>query len=359
MPTETRARAAMKEPLERNDENLEIRDDGQNVSSADQLGHQDILLQEELLEASRGQEASRGDSYFQREILKTVNEQRVLMMDYKETHDRQLFELTGELKRLSLNFSRLCDKNNELEQNFDLHAKIGQLETTNKLNQERLVAVHAGILASSQEIIKTELRGEFSTAFEEFPTEILHEKKSTRERLERSEIKRKISTSDGKSQATIAFRSPEHDCTVVNTAKAPSPSRIATSVPVQHLYSTAVPSTVQQSATSRLFMPVTTPIAQTTEITIIPQPQLGATRPIQKPATFDGRIPWDSYRTQFKIVAGINRWSEGEKAAFLALTVLSNLSPEHRNHYPPLVAALESRYGSRRQAELHRMKLRM
>jgi hypothetical protein len=362
MPTETRARAAMKEPLERNDENLEIRDDGQNVSSASQ----DISLQEELLEASRGQDASRrGDSYFQREILNTVDEQRILMIDYKETHDRQLFELTGELKRLSLDFSRLCDKNNELEQTvFDLHAKIGQLETTNKLNQERLIAVHAGMLASSQEIIKTELRGEFSTAFEEFRTEILHEKKSTRERLERSEIKREISTSDSKIQDTIAFRSPEHGCTV-DTMKAPSPSRIATSVPVQHLYSTVVPSTVQQSAGSRLFMPVTTPIAQTAEITTIPQPQLGATRPIQKPATFDGRIPWDSYRTQFEIIAGINRWSEGEKAAFLAsslkghaLTVLSNLSPEHRNHYPSLVAALESRYGSQRQAELHRMKLR-
>ena len=49
----------MNEPFERNDENLEIRDDGQNVSSAEQLGRQDISLQEELLEASRGQEASR------------------------------------------------------------------------------------------------------------------------------------------------------------------------------------------------------------------------------------------------------------------------------------------------------------
>jgi hypothetical protein len=189
MPTETRARAVIKEPLERNDGNLESRDDaGQNVSSADQLGHQDVSLQEELL---RGQEASRrGDSYFQREILNTVDEQRVLMIDYKETHDRQLFELTGELKGLSLDFSRLCDKSNELEHTvFDLHAKIGQLETTNKLNEERLVAVHAGMLASSQEIIKTELRGEFSTAFEEFRTEMLHEKRSTRERLERPEIK--------------------------------------------------------------------------------------------------------------------------------------------------------------------------
>ena len=156
MPTETRARAVIKEPLERNDGNLESRDDaGQNVSSADQLGHQDVSLQEELLEASRGQEASRrGDSYFQREILNTVDEQRVLMIDYKETHDRQLFELTGELKGLSLDFSRLCDKSNELEHTvFDLHAKIGQLETTNKLNEERLVAAHAGMLATREDFM--------------------------------------------------------------------------------------------------------------------------------------------------------------------------------------------------------------
>ena len=207
MPMETRARAGMNEPFERNDENLEIRDDGQNVLSAEQLGRQDISLPEELLEASRGQEASRrGDSYFQREILNTVDEQRLLMIDYKETHDRQLFELNGELKRLSLDFSRLCDKNNELEQTvFDLHAKIAQLETTNQLNQERLVAVHASMLASSQETIKTELCGKFSTAFEEFRTEILHEKKSTRERLERPEIKREISASVSKTQDTMAF----------------------------------------------------------------------------------------------------------------------------------------------------------
>ena len=64
-------------------------------------------------------------------------------------------------------------------------------------------------------------------------------------------------------------------------------------------------------------------------------------------------------------MADINQWSGPERAAFLAtslkgqaLTVLSNLPSENRNHYPSLVAALESRYGSRKQAELHRMKLR-
>ena len=41
-----------------------------------------------------------------------------------------------------------------------------------------------------------------------------------------------------------------------------------------------------------------------------------------------------------------------------ATTVLSNLPTKSRAHFPSLVAALESRFGNRRQAELHQMKLR-
>ena len=69
--------------------------------------------------------------------------------------------------------------------------------------------------------------------------------------------------------------------------------------------------------------------------------------------------------TQFEIVAEINQRDDREKAAFLAtnlsgpaLTVLSNLAPKRRVDYPSLVAALESRFGDKRQSELHRMKLR-
>ena len=90
-----------------------------------------------------------------------------------------------------------------------------------------------------------------------------------------------------------------------------------------------------------------------------------AVRPIQKPPVFDGRTAWDTYTTQFEIAAEINDWKEAEKAAFLATslkgqatTVLSNLPTESRAHFPSLVAALECRFGNRRQAELHRMKLR-
>ena len=91
----------------------------------------------------------------------------------------------------------------------------------------------------------------------------------------------------------------------------------------------------------------------------------GSTRPVQRPAPFDGRTTLDAYRTQFELLAEINRWNEVEKATFLAislkgpaLTVLSNLSAESRRDYPALVAALESRFGSAHQAELNRMQLR-
>ena len=33
-------------------------------------------------------------------------------------------------------------------------------------------------------------------------------------------------------------------------------------------------------------------------------------RPVQKPATFDGRSPWEPYHTQFEIAAEINNWSD-------------------------------------------------
>ena len=88
-------------------------------------------------------------------------------------------------------------------------------------------------------------------------------------------------------------------------------------------------------------------------------------RPVQKPPTFDGRSSCEAYVTQFEIVADLNRWSIEEKAAFLAAslkgqatTVLSNMSPDDHIQYPTLITALESRFGNRRQSELHRMKLR-
>ena len=58
----------------------------------------------------------------------------------------------------------------------------------------------------------------------------------------------------------------------------------------------------------------------------------GSNRSVQRPAPFDGRTAWDAYRTQFELLAEINRWNEVEKATFLAISlkgsalmILSNL----------------------------------
>ena len=68
---------------------------------------------------------------------------------------------------------------------------------------------------------------------------------------------------------------------------------------------------------------------------------------------------------QFEMLANVNRWTEVEKATYLAvslkgpaLTVLSNLPSEHLYNYSSLVSALDACFGSSHQAELHRMKLK-
>ena len=89
------------------------------------------------------------------------------------------------------------------------------------------------------------------------------------------------------------------------------------------------------------------------------------TTPQQRPAPFDGKLPWDAYQTQFELLAEMNRWSEAEKAAYLAIswrgpaaTVLTNLPPEQHQSYQALTAALYSCFGVAHQTELSRMRLK-
>ena len=86
---------------------------------------------------------------------------------------------------------------------------------------------------------------------------------------------------------------------------------------------------------------------------------------VQRAAPYDGKNAWDAYHTQFELLAGVNRWSNTEKATYLAVslrgpaaTVLTNLPPEQRCDYRALTAALESRFGSMHQTELNRTKLK-
>ena len=63
----------------------------------------------------------------------------------------------------------------------------------------------------------------------------------------------------------------------------------------------------------------------------------GSGTTMQRPAPFDGKGTWDAYHTQFEMLARINRWTDLDKAAYLAIslrgpaaTVLTNLPPDQR-----------------------------
>lgn len=96
-----------------------------------------------------------------------------------------------------------------------------------------------------------------------------------------------------------------------------------------------------------------------------PRSSVDPHRQLQRPGSYDGRSSWDAYHTQFEMLARINRWKEEEKATYLAvslkgsaLTVLNNIPPESLYSYGALVSALETRFGSAHQAELHRVRFK-
>ena len=91
-------------------------------------------------------------------------------------------------------------------------------------------------------------------------------------------------------------------------------------------------------------------------------------RPIhKKPPSFDGKSQWEPYTTQFKIIAEMNQWNEEQKGNYLATSLkgfasilLGNLPSGTRQDFicKELVAALESRFGSVHQQELHLSKFK-
>jgi hypothetical protein len=90
-----------------------------------------------------------------------------------------------------------------------------------------------------------------------------------------------------------------------------------------------------------------------------------STKAVQRAPPYDGRSAWEAYRTQFEMLARVNNWNEVERATFLAvslkgpaLTVLTNIPRDNLYNYSALVTALEARFGSSHQAELHRIKLK-
>ena len=93
--------------------------------------------------------------------------------------------------------------------------------------------------------------------------------------------------------------------------------------------------------------------------------EAGTSGRVHWPPTFDGKVPWDAYRTQFEMLAAVNRWTVAQKATHLAvnlrgsaLVILTNLSEASRRDYATLTAALENRFGTAHQTELNRTKFR-
>ena len=106
------------------------------------------------------------------------------------------------------------------------------------------------------------------------------------------------------------------------------------------------------------------PLFPSLPVEIMPTHDAGRLR--QRPSPFDGKMPWDVYHTQFELLAQLNGWSDGEKAAHLAVslredaaTVLTNLPVSKRQDYASLTSALECRFGTKNQIDLFRTRLRM
>lgn len=83
----------------------------------------------------------------------------------------------------------------------------------------------------------------------------------------------------------------------------------------------------------------------------------GATQ--ERSAPFDGKCAWDTYRAQIERLVDMNKWSDNDKAAYLAInlrktaaTVLTNLHPMQQRSYEALTAALDSHFGVTHQTEL-------
>ena len=257
-------------------------------------------------------------SPFETELLTAVQEQRDLLKEYKDRQDGRVFEvvdiLNDTMQNLSNEFARVCDKNRQLETVvFQLSERVEALESEVKLSQERSEKINAGVFASLHRMIKSELREEFKSVLA-------------------ARVKREETVNESLS-------------TGLNGAGRRRPPPGNASTPCRQLGEENQPA--ECNATSARGA------------------DYSAGRPVQKPTIFDGRSSWEAYVTQFEIVAEINQWDGPDKAAFLAtslrgpaLTVLSNLPSESRVHYPSLLAALESRFGNKRESELHRMKLR-
>lgn len=87
-------------------------------------------------------------------------------------------------------------------------------------------------------------------------------------------------------------------------------------------------------------------------------------KPSFKPDHFNGTTSWIDYKVHFEMCATINGWTRQQMAAYLAGSlrgsaqqVLGDLSPEKRQVYSELVAALSRRFHPDYQNELFNAQL--
>ena len=107
-----------------------------------------------------------GRSEFETELLAAVQEQRDLLKECKDRQDSRVLEvvdiLNDTMQNLWNEFARVCEKNKEMVV-FQQRDRVEALESEIKINEERLEKINAGVFASLDQMIKSELREEFKS----------------------------------------------------------------------------------------------------------------------------------------------------------------------------------------------------
>ena len=86
---------------------------------------------------------------------------------------------------------------------------------------------------------------------------------------------------------------------------------------------------------------------------------------IMKPRTFDGRSVWEDYFSHFESLGEINEWTQADKRKILRVSLvdmaqqfIDGLDGSLEMTYPELVHELAERFGTAKDAALHRATLR-
>ncbi|GBL77764.1 hypothetical protein AVEN_152977-1 [Araneus ventricosus] len=88
-------------------------------------------------------------------------------------------------------------------------------------------------------------------------------------------------------------------------------------------------------------------------------------RPTVKPLTFDGKMPWTIFKTQFDVVSSAKGWSDCVKASQLltslresAEEILQGIAADKLIDLTTIEKALESRFGDNHLTQLYRTELK-